>query len=190
MDIVKDLLKEYVSNSKKKNFWSGSPYEGLVQLGIDERGSWGENILFSLLSKITLLNSVWDGNSNTNREDGSIWDIKIENKKTEVKTAMRGTSTAVWQHEKIVNDNSWEKIVFIDVDYNGIWFTIQNYNDIPFGSEKHKLLNKKTTPCKGGWKFDLTDKHIEKLKNNNNSFYWDGKNPDSEGFKIFFEENF
>jgi hypothetical protein len=190
MKLISNLLNEYVTNSKKTNFWSESPFEGLLKLGIDERGKWGENLIYSLITLYTSLDCKWDGDSNIKNEDGSVWDILIRKITTEIKTAMRGTSVATWQHEKLVNNKSWEKIIFIDVDYSGIWFTVQNYNDIPFNNDKHKLLGKKSTPCKGGWKFDLSIKQLKELENNGDTIYFDLESPNIDEFVNFIEKKF
>ena len=187
--MVENLIEKYVTNSKK-NFWDGSPFNRLLKLGIDERGKLGEELVCQLLRAYTILTCIWDGDKNTSRKDGTIWDIFIQIFESEIKTAMRGSSVATWQHEKIVQEQVWKKIVFVDFDYRGIWFTVQNYSDIPFEKQTHKILGKKSTKCKGGWKFDLTIKHILTLEKLGYSFYYDVNNPDLQGFKKFFELHF
>ena len=196
MEAITNLISNYVSKSKK-NFWDGSPFEPLLKVGLDERGEWGEELIYTILTNETSLDVHWEGNKNTDREDGSIWDILIssigvETKsfRTEVKTAMRGSSKDTWQHEKIVESPCWDKIIFIDLDYNGIWFTVQNHNDIPFGNSKHKILDIVSTPCKGGWKFDLSGHRISKLQDIGCSYYYDMNTNDNEKLKEFFEFHF
>ena len=192
METIETLIEEYVAKSKK-HFWDGSPFERLLKLGLDERGEWGENLIYTILSSMTDLDIIWEGSKNTYREDGSIWDILIYKWKTEIKTAMRGSTQDTWQHEKIVETHCWDKIIFIDLDYNGIWFTIQDYSQIPFGESKHEILGIKSTECKGGWKFDLSGYRISKLKESGYSFYLDMGNKDfnklTEFFKFHFQNN-
>ncbi len=189
MEQITQLISEYISKSKK-NFWHGSPFEPLLRLGLDERGEWGEKLIETIISCYTTMSVVWKGNKTTSREDGSIWDILISLKRTEIKTAMRGSDKDTWQHEKIVEEPCWEKIIFLDLDYNGIWFTVQNHDDIPFGNSKHKLLGVKSTPCKGGWKFDLSGSRISKLEKKGYSFYYDMNNGNNDKLKEFFEFHF
>jgi hypothetical protein len=190
MEIITNLIADYIQTSKKKNFWGGSPFFELLELGIDERGKFGEELVCRLLRAHTDLNCDWDGNKNTAREDKTIWDIYINLLETEIKTAMRGTENPTWQHEKIVQEPVWRKIIFVDIDYSGIWFTVQNHSEIPFESNKHMLLGKKSTPCKGGWKFDLTIKHLEKLQINEKTFYLDFYKPNFQGFTNFMVSHF
>jgi hypothetical protein len=189
METIKNLISEYVSKSKK-HYWDGSPFEPLLKLGLDERGEFGENLVNTLLKNETSLDVHWEGNKTIDREDGSIWDILISSYRTEVKTAMRGSEKDTWQHEKIVESPCWNKIIFVDLEYNGIWFTVQNHDDIPFGDSKHEILGVKSTPCKAGWKFDLSGYRISQLKNVGCSFFYDMDNVDNKGLKDFFEHHF
>jgi hypothetical protein len=60
-----------------------------------------------------------------------------------------------------------------------------NHSDIPFGTDKHKILNKQSTRHLSAWKFDLTINQIKILEKNNISFYYDYDNPDEINFKKF-----
>ena len=56
-----------------------------------------------------------------------IYDELINSKRTEVKTATRGTSNESWQHENIYSTpDLWDKLVFIDIDLNDIYITVIN----------------------------------------------------------------
>lgn len=190
MKLIEDLLDSYVKNSKRKNYWAGSQFENLIELSSDEKGLYGEELIQKLFLKLTSKSIIWEKNSNVGRKDGSIWDIQIDNYRTEIKTAMLTPSSGIWQHEKLVQDDCWDKVIFVDIDYSGIWFTIQSHFEIPFHESKHKILNKKSTWHLGGWKFDLTKKHLEKLEKHNTSFFLDMRNKDFDGLKMFFEEHF
>lgn len=187
---IHNLIERYTKDCKKKNYWSGSDFEKLLNLSSDARGKWGEELLYQLITLYTCLKVEWEGDKNTSREDGSIWDIFINFFETEVKTAMKNSSSDVWQHEKIVEAPVWKKTIFVDIEYSGIWFTVQNYGDIPYGKDKHKILNKKSTFHLDGWKFDLSKNHISKLQSLGYSFFYDVKKPNNEGLKLFFETHF
>jgi len=188
--LINETINEYVSKSKKKDYWSGSLFEPLLKLGSDERGELGEKIVNNLFMELTNLNIIWEGNQNINRDDGSIWDILINDHRTEIKTAMRNTSSAVWQHEKIVEYNCWDKVLFFDIDYHGIWFTTQNYGQIPFNNELHRLLKKKSTYHLGAWKFDLSLKQLKTLRDNKFSIFYDIRNENTEELKNFLHYHF
>ena len=188
--IVKNIIKEKVSKSLKQDFWDGSEFEPLLKLGSDERGEIGEQIINDLVKDLTEYVVVWEGNKNTGRKDGSIWDILINSFRTEVKTAMRGSKTFTWQHEKIVEDKCWDKLIFVDIDYSGIWFTVQNYGQIPYGNNTHEITGTKSTYHLGAWKFDLSPTKIKKLEKMGNSLYYDIKNPNNNELKYFLEYHF
>ena len=162
----------------------------MLKLSSDERGELGEKILFDVISKQTNLPVEWEGNKNTSRNDGSIWDININGYRVEVKTAMRGTSTAVWQHEKIVEENCWDKVIFFDFNHSSIWITVQDHSQMPFNNDRHKILNKKSTFHLGGWKFDLTESQIKKLENEGYSINIDINQPNNESISEFIIRHF
>jgi hypothetical protein len=190
MSLVLNLVEEYSKKSKKKNYWKGSPFESLLELSSDERGKLGEDLMKRLCNEVLGYESLWEGDKNVGRKDGSIWDILIKQKRTEIKFAMRGSSTPMWQHEKIKEEPIWDKIIFIDIDYDGVWFTIQNYGDIPYGDEKHKITNTKSTQHLGDWKFDLSLVRISKLHKMGYSYRLDIKKPDYDQLKCFFDTHF
>lgn len=179
-DVIKnDTLKNC------ENIWVGSPFEFLQDLSSDEIGRWGENVAYSLINELTNYKVVWDKDKNIKNRDGSIYDIFVNLYRLETKTATKGTKSDKWQHENLYEENVWDKIIFIDVNLFGIYFTIMNHADIPFGDSKHLLLNKKSTRHLSGWKFDLTLNQIKKLENNGDTFYYDWNNPNEEGLKKF-----
>lgn len=190
MCIITENIDTFISKSNKKNYWEGSTFERLLEIGPDERGEWGEKTVNDILIEYVNITTEWEGNQNTGREDNTVWDILINGYRTEVKTAMRGSTTTSWQHEKITEENCWEKLIFVDIDYNGIWFTVQNYGQIPYGESKHDITKTKSTYHLGGWKFDLSPTKIKKLKDKGYSFYHDINNPDLNSLSEFFNKHF
>jgi hypothetical protein len=188
--IVTNIIKEKTLKSSKEDYWNGSKFEPLLKLGSDERGEIGEQIVNELIKDLTEYIVIWEQNKNTGREDGSIWDILINSYKTEVKAAMRGSKNLTWQHEKIVEEQCWDKIIFVDFDYSGIWFTVQNYGQIPYGDNKNEITGTKSTWHLGGWKFDLSPTKIEKLTQKGYSMFYNIEDPNNEELKTFFEHHF
>lgn len=183
-NLFQKVKKITLENSN--NIWKNSPFEFLrTTLTSDERGKWGENLTYELIKGLTDYEVIWDGDKNIKRKDGSIYDILVNNKRLEVKTATKGSSNDVWQHDNIYEENVWDVILFIDVNLFGIHFTIMSHSDIPFGLDKHKLINKKSTRHLSGWKFDLSINQIKILEKNSISFYYDYNNPDENEFKKF-----
>lgn len=186
---VLNIINEYSKKSKKQSYWEGSQFESMLKLSSDERGEIGEKIINDLVGELTDLPVEWEQNQNVGRTDGDIWDILINNQRTEVKLAMRGSTNPTWQHEKIVEEKCWDKIIFIDLDYNGIWFSIQSYGQIPYGDNKHEITGTKSTYHLGGWKFDLSLTKINKLKASGYSIYYDLSNPNLEELANFFNKH-
>lgn len=184
----KNLIEKVkiVTLENSSNIWVNSPFEFLrTTLTSDERGKWGENLAYELIKGLTDYEVIWDGDRNIKRKDGSIYDILVNDKRVEVKTATKGSKNDVWQHDNIYEENVWDIILFIDVNLYGIYFTIMNHSDIPFGTDKHKILNKQSTRHLSAWKFDLTINQIKTLEKHNISFYYDYNNPDEIEFKKF-----
>jgi hypothetical protein len=116
--------------------------------------------------------------------------MMIENFRTETKTATKGSKVDLWQHDNLYEELKWDKVVFIDVDLYGIYFTIQNHSDIPFNNDRHRILNKKSTRHLSAWKFDLTKKQLGILENNGTTFYYDWNQPNEKGFIEFLNMGF
>ena len=143
--MIEDLIKKYSNNNKRKEFWENSKFEPLIHQTSDARGVWGEEFVEQIL-KLSNIDCVWNKDKNTNHENG-IWDILVTNQsnnvRLEVKTAFKDTKNDKWQHDNIYKENYWDKIIFVDVDYDKIYLTIQNRDDIPFDEDGHKILKMK-----------------------------------------------
>lgn len=183
-----NIINEFQSESKKL-YWDGSKFEPLLKMSSDKRGEFGERIINDKVQELTDLSVEWDGNKNVGRPDGDIWDILINNYRVEVKFAMRGSTQETWQHEKITEENCWDKVIFVDLDFSGIWFTIQDYGQIPYGDEKHEITGTKSTFHLGAWKFDLSPTKIKKLEEKGFSIYYDIQNPDDKKLSNFLNKH-
>ena len=156
-----DLIDESVKEASERSLkvWDHSPFKPLIELSNDERGYWGEALLYKLISYyFPGLPIVWDKNSNTNNLDG-IYDMIINNKATEVKTALEGTTTKTFQHENIYAAKVWKRLMLIDVIPTGIFFTVETPESMEqvFLNLQHPVWKKKGTLRKGQtdkWKFD------------------------------------
>ena len=125
-------------DKRTNTYWLGSVFERLITLTNDERGRWGEDLLQRFLTLSGIAND-WDGDANTKPTDG-IYDIKVTNTdRLEVKTA---TSENNWQHENIYSRPLWDKIAFIDVDYDHIYLTIMSYDDLAYILVPDKAIHK------------------------------------------------
>ena len=193
--MIEDLIKKHSTNNKRKKFWENSKFEPLVHQTSDARGVWGEEFVEQIL-KISNIDCVWFKDKNIKQENG-VWDIlviinQLNNIRLEVKTAFKGTKSDTWQHDNIYKENYWDKIIFVDVDYDKIYITVQNRDDIPFDDDGHKILKgkgknggKKSTRHLSAWKFDLTKNQLQVLERHGLSFLLDVNNPDYLSLSVF-----
>jgi hypothetical protein len=161
MNKIFEKSKEAVIN-KSFNIWENSEFNFLISLAPDEKGYWGEDTFQSLARNHTTYSVIWDGDNNTNLTDG-IYDMKINSKRTEQKTAMKGTKSDTWQHDHIKEDSDFDKLVFFDISPdNTVFVTIISDWKIKRYEKKHPIFKKKASPCKGGWKFDMSKATIKR----------------------------
>lgn len=126
-------------NKRSSTYWIGSIFERLITLTADERGRWGEDLLHRWLHQAGITHT-WDGDSNTSPSDG-IYDIKVNDFRVEVKTASRD-GKAKYQHDGLYSRPLWDKIAFVDVDYDHIYLTIMSYEDLSYCLVPERLTHK------------------------------------------------
>jgi hypothetical protein len=194
--ILDETIKEAIQN--RSSFWVGSPFEKLIQLTNDERGHWGENWIYNTIVKCVKIESTWNGNSNTNASDGT-YDMLVNlllKLRTELKTASRGTGKRPnWQHENIYAKNVWDRLLFVDLDYDVIYVTILEPKnmEIAFTNQKDPILGKKASlrkDQKDKWKFDFSNTTIKNAIAAGYTFRYDYYNPDEKGFIEFLSRKF
>jgi len=103
-EIIKVIL------SKRNNIWLGSKYEQINLLKNDESGKAGELLIKQFCKKNNIKTSYYEDIIST---DGT-YDIIIENKKVEIKTA-RVSSNGSFQHEGLRLDEYSDFYFFIDI---------------------------------------------------------------------------
>ena len=200
-ELFENVKSRYIS---KVNIWIGSPLEFLRKLSLDERGKWGEDFIQALVKAITTLKVIWEGDKNTGREDGAVFDMFINLLKTEVKTATQSTTGYTYQHENIYKEGKdwegkdgtkWDKVLFLDITPTGFYITIIDRDDFYF-EEPHPILEKRatlrTTHSKA-YKFDTSRAVLNRGIEAGYTIYVDMKNMGNGTFKElgeFFEKHF
>ena len=187
LSILENSIEEAVNASP--NSWKGSTFERLTKLSNDERGKWGERFLFNVILRVAEIESTWDGDCNTRPEDGGTYDILVnlaKKLKNEVKTAFSCTTSANWQHENIYAKSVWDKLTFVDVDYDRIFITVLTPENMVnlFNNEKDPILGKKATlreAQEDKWKFDFLRVTVSKAIAAGYTFCYDINNPDDNG---------
>ena len=209
---INETLIKYTHTN---NVWSNSVFKQLKELTNDDKGEWGEDFIQELVSYITKLSVKWDHNSNTSNDDG-IYDIKINKKRTEVKTATIGYNkkkkkvTNTYQHEniydKMVKDKKgkwikdeyeghqvWDNLLLLDIKPEGFYITHIEYNDMYFGDEVHPILKKKSTKHLSAWKFDTSRAVLQRGLENGYTIYVEVNSDgtfSTENIGDFFEKHF
>jgi hypothetical protein len=194
--ILEETIQEAVSTSNQE--WKGSPFEPLTLITNDERGRWGEKFLFRIITEIAQIKSKWDGDSNTRPEDGGTYDILvnlIKRLKNEVKTAFSCSKSANWQHENIYAKSVWDKLTFVDVDYDKIYITVLMPSNMTyiFQNKQDPILGKKGTlreAQEDKWKFDYSRKTLANSIKAGYTFVYDYNNPDDEGLVAHLLKHF
>jgi len=202
-------LKELFENVKSqyitgKYIWKGSPFEFLRKLSLDERGKWGEDFIQALVKAITTLKVIWEGDKNTGRKDGAVFDMFINFLKIEVKTATQSTDGYTYQHENVHKEGKdwegkdgtkWDKVLFLDITPTGFYITIIDRDDFYF-EERHPILEKRATLRKThskAYKFDTSRASLVKGMKYGLTIYTDYNNMDNGTVKElgeFFEKHF
>jgi hypothetical protein len=186
-EILDDSINAAVENSS--DAWKGSIFYCLTLLTNDERGKWGESFLFDIITKLAEIESSWDGDCNTRPEDGGTYDILVnllKKLKNEVKTAFSCAKSANWQHENIYAKSVWDKLTFVDVDYDKIYITVLTPANMAtlFENKQDPILGKKATlreSQQDKWKFDFSRVTMANAIAAGYTFCYDVNNPDDEG---------
>ncbi len=184
MKIHDIVMASTVVENDVSNYWDGSKFEDVANLGADKRGQWGEELLEDILvaGGFTVTGT---GNDNIGNDDGSVFDMDINGERTEVKTSI---AQSQWQHENIYAENKWDKIVFVDVAYDTIYFTVLDYDEMVF-DDKHPILGRKPTlrqAREDAYKFDFGVATFQKGIAGGLTFAYNMTNPDDKGLVSFF----
>ena len=198
MNMKLNINETLINYPHTNEVWYTSPFKGLKEVSNDDRGEWGEDFLQKLISDVTELSVTWDGNNNTSNDDG-IYDIKVNKKRTEVKTATVGYNkktkkvTNTYQHENIYEEDIWDNLLLLDIKPEGFYITHIEYNDMYFGDEVHPILKKKSTKHLSAWKFDTSRAVLQRGLENGYTIYVEVNSDgtfSTENIGDFFEKHF
>ncbi len=168
MNTIPNIISKILDESKVGNPWDNSPYKNLLRLTIDARGKVGE-VISSEACKTNPALEINEDISDVNAKgDNTHYDIKVNNKYIEVKTAYRDSNNA-WQHENLYkNSDNCDYILFVDFDYEGIHFSIFKTSDLPLGCDSELFPGKHGTLRKNkddGYKLDFSRRTLSNFKN-------------------------
>lgn len=157
IQMLRKICKQQYRIQQKANIWGGSIFESIDKLKIDHSGKVGEKFLKSLCEECKI---DFTYHEDINSTDGT-YDLIINNKKVELKTARQSNSGA-FQHEGLRNSGC-DYYIFLDIKPNSYYITIlKKFNldgKCPYtGRKPHK--RKDTTDV---YKFDLSETNIQKM---------------------------
>ena len=140
IDILEQLL-----NEQNKMWIDESKYRKYRGLQIDKRGSFGERFFSQILLSIYPRLEYNDG-------DQGDWDIKVMNKKLEIKTASFDVNKK-FQNEGIKKEGDYEGILFLGVKPNQLMIKFIKRENIKF-EKLHKRKNSNDNYFKWDFKED------------------------------------
>lgn len=145
----------YAKQVKAGN-WNNSMFESIDKLKNDYAGTVGEDYLHKICQKCGI-DSISNGTINS--KDGT-YDIKINEKMCEVKTARIGTNKS-FQHESL-RQTGCDFYIFVDIIPNSLYITILPKFDL---SQRCQIIERKAHLRKGTsdvFKFDFSESNIRK----------------------------
>ena len=168
MDALSSIARRLLATQRENNSrWAGSKLEALSQLHIDYSGKAGE-LLFVEIARRGGMEVKYEGDKNIRKKgdtDGPS-DVQINGKRDEIKCARALTAVKIkFQHECLKEEGS-DQWVFVDSYGPHFYISILPHFDL---KSPHPILGTRATPCKGGYKFDLSEKQIQRLIDCGNS---------------------
>ena len=157
--ILQRIIKNEYEKQENTNLWLNSPYNLINNLKNDYSGRVGERYI-NEICKIADIPNIY---KNDEISKGGTYDIIINNKKVEIKTARYGLSKS-FQHESLRN-NSSDFYLFMDIKPSYFYLTVLPSFNL---KEKCKIIER-TPHCRKGttdvYKFDFGEKNIIKSIN-------------------------
>ncbi|WP_288519374.1 hypothetical protein [uncultured Brachyspira sp.] len=157
---LENHAKEIIENlsRERSKIWDNSPLSGYKNLDIDKRGSFGERLIKDVMSPKVRRIEYNDG-------DQGDWDIKIENKKIEIKTSSIDKNNK-FQNEGLKKDGDYDSIIFVGVEPNGINIKCAKKEEINF-EDLHSREERKTG---AGSKWDLKKEDMQSVNSDSDIF--------------------
>lgn len=153
---IKDIAKivfEAIDRENNSIWTEDSLYGHIRTIQIDKRGSFGERLVYLSLS------DYFQRRIEYNDGDQSDWDIKINNKKFEIKTASLDVNNK-FQNERIKKDGDYFGLIFIGIAPNKIYIKCVKQTDINFDD----LHNREEAKTGAGYKWDFKPEEMTEIQ--------------------------
>ena len=156
LGLIQSIGDALAAKQNDSNQWHSSTLESINDLKPDYAGKVGEHFIQQLCAT-GVVQCEYD--EDVNSKDGT-YDVKINAKKVEIKTARLGVQGA-FQHETLKKDG-YDYLLFIDITPNHFYITIIPRFDM---TTRHPLIGRTPHPRKGTsdvFKFDFGESNIER----------------------------
>jgi len=159
LGLIQAIGDALAAKQNDSNQWLGSTLESINQLIPDYAGKVGEHFIQQLCATGTV---QCEYDEDVNSKDGT-YDVKINSKKVEIKTARRGgkSSKGSFQHETLKTDG-YDYLLFIDITPTHFYITIVPRFDL---TKTHPLIGRTPHPRKGTsdvFKLDFGESNIQR----------------------------
>ena len=154
---IENRIERIISSFDTKGVWSeNSKFLGIRMLSNDLTGDIGEILLRDIFKECGYNVDFERGKTSDDKD----WDIIINGKTIEVKTATMGHKARTFQHEKFFRNRNYDIIWFIDFAPDDIYMLIANNSDIVWDSLHARKVNGILT---NEYKFDISLNQYKKL---------------------------
>lgn len=156
LGLIQSIGDALAAKQNDSNQWHGSTLESINDLKPDYAGKVGEHFIQQLCATGTV---QCEYDEDVNSKDGT-YDVKINAKKVEIKTARLGVNGS-FQHETLKTDG-YDYLLFIDITPSHFYITIVPRFNM---TERHPLIGRKPHPRKGTsdvFKLDFGESNIQR----------------------------
>jgi hypothetical protein len=152
------IIEEEYDYQESGSHWYDSTFEKIDKLKNDHSGKCGEKLIRDLCKE----NNIAHVYEEDIIDSEGHYDIIINNKRVEIKTARLGKQGA-FQHENLKNDGN-DYYMFVDVVPNGFYITVMDSQKTNL-TERHEIIGRKPhlrDATTGVYKFDFSAKNLQK----------------------------
>jgi hypothetical protein len=156
LGLIQAIGDALLTKQNDSNEWDSSPLKSINELKPDYAGKVGEHFIQQLCATGTV---QCEYDEDVNSKDGT-YDVKINAKKVEIKTARLGVNGS-FQHETLKTDG-YDYLLFIDITPTHFYITIVPRFNM---TERHPLIGRKPHPRKGTtdvFKLDFGESNIQR----------------------------
>tara|TARA_R110000765_G_C18808602_1_gene594414 strand:+ start:352 stop:945 length:594 start_codon:yes stop_codon:yes gene_type:complete len=189
LDLLSKVINSTYELQEKENMWTNSRFEKVNKLKNDYSGKAGELFLKDLCESIKI---KYHYDEDVNSLDGT-YDIIINGKKTEVKTAREGTSKkgegyGIHQHENLRSGDECDYYAFVDISPTGAHLTLLKKQEVCWNAKHPQLgntphLRRETTDV---YKWDFSQAVLKRARKADYCLKMDDKTSFRE-IKSFFQ---